>query len=690
MLEMSEKIVALRLILFAGVERLRKVGHEGIDYADQRELFKLLGFRSVDRALKHSDLMLGCIVSRRLVDLENKAKAAPTRFEQNLLRLKCLGLNETELKVLWAVILFHTETALMFAVRGLVGDLNRATGLVALMSVTRLRTRELNQVLSEQSLLAKLNLVSADTSPFEYDLKGRFDLKRDDIADLIRKRTFSPQLLLDRYLKTPTGSRVALSSFKKHLGAELTLLEDFLRAANKANQKGNSILIYGTPGVGKSSLLRALAESLDLDLYELGTESKKGVALTVGERAAGLSMVTKLLMKSALVVVEEASDFFDSDLFGRSWADEHKAQMNALLEDNPVTFVWVMNLDPAEIDPAFTRRFSYALQMRAPSQDAKKEVLLPLMRGFSKESQESLLSCDDVTPGIVVNAARVARTAYPKDKKAASDALISAANASLKAMGKPGVRMKTAQEKSLVVRDFIPEAINMTGDVTDLSELVAGLRTLGSGSVLASGAPGTGKSELGRWLAKELGREFIYASASSLLSKYVGESEQNLSKLLSKAQSPSVVVLDEVDSIAIVRGSAGQSHMRSTTNALLTSLDQIEASGLVVLATTNDRSSLDLAVQRRFALMVELGTMSGPGLDALMAETAKSIGLSYPEELKKFVLQSGAELGLTPSDMVRASKKAVFKPVKTMREFLDLVVQGTGFKRARRPIGFIH
>jgi transitional endoplasmic reticulum ATPase len=688
-LKMNEKIVALRLILFAGVERLRQVGREGIDYAEQRELLKLLGFRSVERALENSDVALEFIVARRLLDLEKKAETSPTHVEANLLRLQCLGLNESDLKVLWAVILFHNDTALMSAVRTLAGDLNSTRGLAALMSATRLQKRELNQVLSEHSLLSKLNLVSADTAPFEYDLKGRFDLKREDIAYLIRKRTFSPQLLLDRYLKTPKGSRVPLSSFKKHLGAELTLLEDFLRAANTADQKGNSILIYGAPGVGKSSLLHALAESLGVDLYELGTENKQGVALTVGERAAGLSMVTKILQGSALVAVEEASDFFGADIFGRSWADEHKAQMNSLLEESPVTFVWVMNLEPTEIDPAFTRRFSYALQVRAPNQDAKKEIFSPLLRGFSKQAQASLMGCADITPGIVVNAARVARTAYPKDKKAANDALISAANASLKAMGKSGVRMKVAQGKSLVVREFVPEAINISGDVTDLSELVAGLRTLGSGSVLASGAPGTGKSELGRWLAKELGREFIYASASSLLSKYVGEAEQNLSKLLSKAQSPSVVVLDEIDSIAIARGSAGQGHMRSTTNALLTSLDQIEASGLVVLATTNDRSSLDLAVQRRFAVMVELGTMSGPGLDALMAETAKSMGLPYPEEVKKFVRHSGAGLGLTPSDVARASKKAVFKPVKTMREFLDLVVQGAGFKRARRPIGFI-
>lgn len=131
--------------------------------------------------------------------------------------------------------------------------------------------------------------------------------------------------------------------------------------------------------------------------------------------------------------------------------------------------------------------------------------------------------------------------------------------------------------------------------------------------ILLYGPPGTGKTLLAKAVASESEANFISIKGPALLSKYVGESEKGIREVFKKARqaSPCILFLDEIDSLAPVRGSGGgDSHVTERViSQFLTELDGIEElKGVVVLAATNRLDIIDPALLRagRFDFLLEL------------------------------------------------------------------------------------
>jgi len=131
--------------------------------------------------------------------------------------------------------------------------------------------------------------------------------------------------------------------------------------------------------------------------------------------------------------------------------------------------------------------------------------------------------------------------------------------------------------------------------------------------ILLYGPPGTGKTLLAKAVASESEANFISIKGSALLSKYVGESEKGIHEVFKKARqaSPCILFLDEIDSLAPIRGSGGgDSHVTERViSQFLTELDGIEElKGVVVLAATNRMDIIDSALLRagRFDFLLEL------------------------------------------------------------------------------------
>lgn len=122
--------------------------------------------------------------------------------------------------------------------------------------------------------------------------------------------------------------------------------------------------------------------------------------------------------------------------------------------------------------------------------------------------------------------------------------------------------------------------------------------------VLLYGPPGCGKTHLVRTLARQSGRHFIYTAASRLQDKYVGESEKKLRNMfeVAKSKAPSIVFIDEIESLAGKRDSEGARSAPwkvSLLTELLNNMDGMQPRGdVVVIAATNLRSNLDTAVTR--------------------------------------------------------------------------------------------
>ena len=126
--------------------------------------------------------------------------------------------------------------------------------------------------------------------------------------------------------------------------------------------------------------------------------------------------------------------------------------------------------------------------------------------------------------------------------------------------------------------------------------------------ILFSGPLGTGKTKAAQTLAAEMKMDLYRIDLSSVVSKYIGETEKNLSKVFKAAQEKkAILIFDEADALFGKRTEVSNSHDRYANldvNYLLQRLE--EYSGPVIL-TTNYKKQLDEALKRRLRFIVEFG-----------------------------------------------------------------------------------
>ena len=174
--------------------------------------------------------------------------------------------------------------------------------------------------------------------------------------------------------------------------------------------------------------------------------------------------------------------------------------------------------------------------------------------------------------------------------------------------------------------------------------------------IIFYGPPGTGKTMSALSLAKSLKKQVLSFDCSKILSKYVGESEQNVRKIFdtykeicAKSKSEPVLLLNEADQFLSMRveGGSGADKMHNQMQNIF--LEQIERFEGVLIATTNFLQSLDIAFSRRFDYKIEF---KKPDLAARLAIWRKVLpeNASFEEnfdvkELAKFEL-SGAQIML--------------------------------------------
>jgi transitional endoplasmic reticulum ATPase len=141
--------------------------------------------------------------------------------------------------------------------------------------------------------------------------------------------------------------------------------------------------------------------------------------------------------------------------------------------------------------------------------------------------------------------------------------------------------------------------------------------------VLLHGPPGTGKTLIAKAVANESGANFLSIAGPEIMSKYYGESEQRLREIFEDAQkaAPSIVFIDEIDSIAPKRGEVTGEVERRVVAQLLAMMDGLKERGqVVVIGATNRVEAIDPALRRpgRFDREIEIGVPDRAGRVEIM------------------------------------------------------------------------
>ncbi|MHB1462513.1 MAG: AAA family ATPase [Armatimonadota bacterium] len=219
------------------------------------------------------------------------------------------------------------------------------------------------------------------------------------------------------------------------------------------------------------------------------------------------------------------------------------------------------------------------------------------------------------------------------------------------------------------------EAVQIVRDLIELPMRHAhmfeavGVSAKPSGVILA-GPPGTGKTLLARAVAGQCGAHLEIVSGPELLSPYVGATEQALREVFERASrnTPSLILFDELDSIAPSRATADAHHQQTLVAQLLTLLDGIEGrSGISVLATTNRPKSIDAALRRpgRFDQVVMMRLPNVHGRSAILRHYLKPLKLDPGIDIDKLTSDlatlmdgaSGADLEYLCQSAARACVK---------------------------------
>ena len=192
--------------------------------------------------------------------------------------------------------------------------------------------------------------------------------------------------------------------------------------------------------------------------------------------------------------------------------------------------------------------------------------------------------------------------------------------------------------------------------------------------VLLHGPPGTGKTLLAKAVANETNASFYHIGGPEIMSKFYGESEERLREIFKEAEenAPSIIFIDEIDSIAPKREEVSGDVEKRIVSQLLTIMDGLESRGqLVVIGATNRPNAIDPALRRpgRFDREIEIGLPDRKGRLQVLQIHTRGMPLVEDVQLEDIAARTHGFVG---ADLEALAKEAAMGALRRILPEINL------------------
>ena len=505
--------------------------------------------------------------------------------------------------------------------------------------------------------------------------------------------------LLDEYIHEKSEPELPLRQFK---------IDPFIKKqiGHLLNLPGRiNILLHGKPGSGKTEFARSLGAHLKKQVYFVKHEGKYRESNNIHDRLCKIIFCCHLARKPGdIVVVDEADHLLNHFAFflgNSSMKYGDKGVINSFLDHKQNSkVIWIVN-DIQNIPDSTKRRFDFSLQFdeldKKQMQDLQKKLLAEhhLMEHVSVDFLENFLHRYTGNIAVLKRSLELTNRIMKRKKK------------------------DTLQTEKLI-KNFLQGQAELTGNLrkapppinerydirfvnTDIpirnlmkylgsffkakearSDQTSTKEAIGV-NLLFSGLPGTGKTELAKYIAHAFQQSLILKRASDLLSCFVGETEKNIAAAFGEAEKKNAILfIDEADSFFTSRESAFRSWEVTQTNELLT---QMEAHSILLICCTNLIDNLDSASIRRFSWKIKFSPLK----DAHKIKVFQSFfgeKENEPSEILKYELSRIKHLTLGDFKAVWNRYKFIDKDSYQDREIIDALQNEVEYKQMREAVGF--